>query len=759
MSASRGQSLIVCAHIVLALIYGWVIPPWEAHDETGHSAFINHLVLQRELPRVEAQSTVFLDQSHQPPLYYLTVAALTFWVDRSDQLQPERNVFAFDGSNRRGSRIILPDARFEHSGTVMALRAARVVSALLGGLTVFLIALAAARVFAQQPRLALLATAIAAFNPQAIFMSAIVNNDAMIALIGAALIFGAVQLIQSDAPQLTKRDLWRWAIFGALLGLALLSKRSAYGLLLFGGLLLIALAWRRHLPFSRFILIGALVFGLATIIAAPYFIRNLQLYGQLIADRSQSNPFSSAPDLGTTTEGLWVAWRDGWLPRLVSNGFRTFWGTFGWGNVRLLDWDYWLFAAFSLIGLIGLLLRLLHRQGRALWLGLMAFTFCASLLPLAQALYYQSPDLFVGRYLMPTLGPVAMLLAAGLAQIADRSLLLQREGPGVRTILPIALTAILATHALAVPIMVLRPAYYTPIIQSTNDATPVLLNFDNTVQVLSVDAEMYIANDPDGQRPYARVTLRWRALKPSPQQLAFGISILGRDNEVLGQTNIFPAKGNHPSPLWQPGDTWEDEYAVQLMKPCAKLPALGRVAVAVYPFSPSDEAAANLTRTSLPALDGEGRPTTPVIGRFRVEPWPLHYIFWQPPRGAMGHIALRDIQPALPITASPGSTINLALTYETIRASTQDGRAFVHVLAANGEPITQDDHAPLNGAYPTDLWQPGWCDTEHFTLTLPTTATGTLRVVTGFYTADGTRFTTTPTSTDQLLDLGQIVVK
>lgn len=771
---SKVQWLIVLAHVVLALTYGVVIPPYEAHDETGHSAFIDHLVTAHSLPVIQKSSPVFLDQSHQPPLYYLSVAALTFWIDRNDHFMPQRNVFAFDGSNRRGARIILPTTNT--SGTVLALHAARLVSALMGGFTLFLIALSASTVFASQRIVAQLATAIAAFNPQAIFMGAMVNNDALIALLGAALVYLSVRALRTY-------DLRTWIWLGVLLGFAVLTKRSAYGLLLFGGLLLLWIGWQARWSWQRWLTNGALTFGLAALIGAPYFVRNLTLYGRIIADRSENNPFSVAPSLATTAEGVWVAWRDGWLPRLLVNGHQTFWGTFGWGNVRMAEWVYWALAVFVGLGVVGIGVALVQsvrsfQKSKVLptdshpttlslrrnkggssptlsdVLTLMVFCLCTVALPLAQALFFQNPDLFVGRYLMPALGPVALLLALGWRTLCSR--LAHRA----HRFFHLALSGALALNAIAVPIFTLGPAYYTPITHNiNNNNNAALLTFDDVVQVTQVSGSSYIANDPDGQRPYARVTLDWQVLRPITQQLAFGISVLGRNNDVLGQVNVFPAKGNHPSPLWRAGDHWQDSYDVQLMKPCAQLPTMARVSVAVFPF---DE---NLTRSgqtftpqNLRALDGEGRATTPVIGRFRVDPWPLHYIFWQKPMAKMGHIALRDVQPGLPITTSADSTVTLQLTYETAQSSNQDGRTFVHVLDAQGQLVTQDDHAPAAGTFPTDLWQAGWCDTESFHLHLPITATGRLRVVTGFYTAEGVRFRTVPTHTDNLVELGEIRV-
>ena len=105
---TKVQGFIVLAHVVLALLYGLVIPPYEAHDETGHSAFVDHLVVTHRLPVVNKDSTTFLDQSHQPPLYYLTVAALTAWTILE---WDEDTISHFHRLRREGVRIATLDLR------------------------------------------------------------------------------------------------------------------------------------------------------------------------------------------------------------------------------------------------------------------------------------------------------------------------------------------------------------------------------------------------------------------------------------------------------------------------------------------------------------------------------------------------------------------------------------------------------------------------------------------------------------------------
>ncbi len=761
-SLSRAQKLIVCAHVVLALLYGAVIPPWEAHDETGHFAYINHIVTQRELPRVRQDSRVFLDQSHQPQLYYLIVSALTFWVDRSDNVEPQINTFAFDGSNRRGARIVLRTTgeAFPWRGTVLALHAARVVSALLSGLMLLLIAKTAALLFAGSPGAANLATTIAAFNPQALFMAGMVNNDVLISLIGSALLLTFASLVSASEPLRHSSLVPRSSlVIGLLLGLGLLAKRTSFGLIGFAVVALLYLAWRQRWTLAQTAGRIALSLGTMLLVASPYFVRNLMLYGQLIADRKNDSPILQ-PSIGTAGIGLLVASRDGWLPQIFINGFRTFWGTFGWGNLQLPDWAYTAFLVFTVIGIVGFIVAVVRpNKPREILIGLALFFFSMVLLPLFQAIFYQNPQLFVGRYLMPALGAFACMVAAGWERLEIRDWRL-----GTRFSISNLQSLISFFFALITPFAFITPAYTTPISQSNQ---PALLTFEDVAQVTSIDSKLVYVQDKEGQRPYADIAVTWRALRRTDAQtenFVFGISVLGHNNEVLGQTSVYPGLGNYPSPNWNVGDVFTDRYFVQIEKPCAVLPTQARVSLGLFTMALVTGPIQNtrttrevsVTRTLKP-LDGEGRETTPILGAFRIEQTPPVWKFWQEPMGITGGIWLR--QRELPMQAAPGSTLTVKLAYEPAQANNPPATAFVHLLDAKGERVAQRDQPPQSGFYPTHLWVPGECVRETFMLSIPLTATGTLRAVTGFYGADGIRFTTPITTDNDVVELGLIEIK
>jgi 4-amino-4-deoxy-L-arabinose transferase-like glycosyltransferase len=757
---TRWQWLIVLAHMLLALLYGVIVPPWEAHDETGHFAYVNHLAVNRALPDAYSQDKVLFDQSHQPPLYYAVTSALTGWIDRSDAIQPQFNGFALDGTNRRGFRIMLrqPGEAFPWSGTILALHAARAVSALLTALTIYLIARSVNTIFGRGSAAALIGTAIAAFNPQVLFMGAMVNNDAMVALTGALVGYWLLVIGNWSSNHQSPITHRCFVLLGLSLGLAFLSKNSAIALIGFVALGLAFIAWRQRWTARESAVRGGLALASFAVVAGPFLIYNLSRYGRLIVDRNVNNPILSQPT-SVIGAGLNQAITDGWLPQLFANTFNTFWGKFGWGNVGMPEWVYWALAVFCVVGVIGVVAGIRHasrelRTSLAL-LALLGLTMMA--LPLYRAIYFQDPALMPGRYLMPALTAYAGLLGFGWGFIGN-SVTGNWRTPITNYQLPVA--AALAVFALIVPFAFIRPRYAPALVAANQD--PPLLTFGDPsagsgqalAQVTGVSAHTAFLPDREGMRHYARVRLTWRALREGALNTAFGISVLGRNNEVLGSMNVYPDGGNFPATNWKPGDTFVDEYDILLEKPCARLPALGKVNVTAFEFQPIAETADISITRSLPALDGAGREIAPIIGRFKVDEAPPFGVFWQPPLANFDGIWLREVD--LPDQVQPGSTITATLTYEMLAPNGRAGTAFVHLLGSDGQPVAQDDHPPQNGDYPTDLWDRGECVQERFTLNIPPNAQGPLRAVTGFYASDGARF---PTGTqDDLVSLGEIRV-
>ncbi len=744
---TRWQRIIIAAHAVLALLYGAVIPPYEAHDETGHFDYIVRLRTSGALPSPAESDRAFLDQAHQPPVYYLAAAALTSWTDLSDYARPQRNSFAFDGTNRRGVRILLrqPGEAFPWRGSVLALHAARAVSALFGALTLLCISASAALIYGERARAAALATAIAAFNPQAIYMSAMVNNDAAVGLFGAALAYCALRIaVLGDTRTRV------FVGFGAALGLAVASKNAALALIGFAALFLLIAGWRAHWP-QRIWISGIASAALAAaVFIGPHMARNLSIGGRLWLDRAADNAAKLTPEF--LVAGLSQGWQDSWLPRLFINAFRTFWGTFGWGNVQQPEAFYALTAVLcaAAIALLALRWRGLAASVRRGLLTLAGLLLSMMVLPAYRAIAFQNPDLLPGRYLMPALASVACLLVAGLSsparEQASESAPARRVAPGVRELtrsLPLLGCLCAALWALLIPFVVLQPAYQ-PFTARDNAAPPILRYADANdgpiAELLSADAEVVTINDREGPRPYARVKLTWRALRSTSKPYAVNIAVLGSGAEALGSINAYSARGNYPSTVWQPSTIFYESYDILLEKPCARLPALGRLSVVL--FEPKLAAVGEQVdvmgvASRLESVDAAGAPVAPVTGRFKVDrPRFAYPVFWQEPAARFdGVIGLRAAQ--APTQTLPGAALTVTLTFESLGRLERDATFFVHLLDANGALVAQADRKPGDGAYPTQLWDAGECTVETAVLNVPADARGPLKLLTGWYDATG----------------------
>ena len=78
--------LILGIHLLLAVVYSIVVPPWEAHDEWAHYRYAAYIAEHLALPDPDQRLTTEFefDEASQPPLYYLLAAVPMLAVDSED---------------------------------------------------------------------------------------------------------------------------------------------------------------------------------------------------------------------------------------------------------------------------------------------------------------------------------------------------------------------------------------------------------------------------------------------------------------------------------------------------------------------------------------------------------------------------------------------------------------------------------------------------------------------------------------------------
>lgn len=347
-------ALILLVYLLLATLYAVNVPAWQAPDEPAHFNYVHELASTGQIPVLrlgdydEAYIRLLTSQrfppelsiaslryeAHQPPAYYL-LAAL---------------VFRLTGGQ------LLP---------------LRLLSVALGALFIVLIYAIGRLIFPGRAELALGAAAFTAFLPMHVAQAASVNNDALAEALLAAILLLAIRYVKLAilGPQPPRgRDA---VAIGLLLGLALVTKVSAY-VAIPVALAAPLIAWyeqrrsqnnhrspitghrspltghRPPLTVHRSPLTAYLLLILpAAAIALPWYLRNAQVYGNFdIVARSWHDQVVVGQL--TTGELLAQAGVAAVLERFLVWTHSSFWGVFGWMGVWMDARVYTAALAFGL---------------------------------------------------------------------------------------------------------------------------------------------------------------------------------------------------------------------------------------------------------------------------------------------------------------------------------------------------------------------------------------------------------------------------
>lgn len=719
-SAFNHWPLLVCLplYLVVTVLYGATIPIFETPDATGHYAYIHELTEGRGLPvqgKPSGERVSGYVASH-PPLYYSLCAAMTFWVPDDVDLEdwawrnPYQTMGDADRPVNKNILIHTPAERFPWRGTALTMHIARFVSTFLGVLAVVATYGIAMELFPEQRWLGLGATALAAFNPMFVFTSARVSNDAAVTAFGSLAIWGAVRLATRG---LSRKGL---ILTGAALGLAVLSKLS--GVTLAPALILALLfdsfrTWRQWSASPRRQRVALIAerwawIGLTALaVCGWWFVRNAILYnewGGVNAWLSHTATVRAEP-IGALDV----------IPELGGLE-KSYWAMFGWFNVGVAPWMYrfwWIMVRLALIGL-GLLILdqwTAHGYPQSVRSGLLTMVG-ALLVTLGSVWRFIMIVLGAqGRYLMPVIAPISILLMMGLSRLVprgDRRLprdlsLRPRIGPPLHRRLR-ALAAFVAMAQLVLALVSLflfiRPAYAKPepVKEDSLPGEMTRLNLalgGSAIKLLGghIEAESARAGDS------VPLSLYWQATEPPQDDYFSFVQILGRDLEPIAGVDCYPGRGTFPPTLWTPSVIYRDRYELPIAAG-AEAPTAGLLHAGLY----SEDGG------RLPVSRSPDEPSLAltVLDRLAVQPL-------EPVSDDAAHTTNVRLGESITLVGydlsahqvRPGGSFTVTLVWRAETPPAADYTGFVHLTDADGKLVGQSDQPPLGGAYPTSLWSPG----------------------------------------------------
>jgi hypothetical protein len=224
-----------------------------------------------------------------------------------------------------------------------------------------------------------------------------------------------------------------------------------------------------------------------------------------------------------------------------------------------------------------------------------------------------------------------------------------------------------------------------------------------------------------------------RALRRAATNYSMAVRVVGPDGQVIWERQGWPA--NAATSQWEPSRRpWYDNRTIEI--PAGTPP--GVYGVQLYFADPATWDKLPVAR--LPAGSPAGTPDAPIlpltyltVGDATQPPMSPDYPMSDPAQfGAAIELLGGNLPPA--VTAAPGQTLDLGLSWRTLAPPATDYTTFIHVVDGGNRLVAQQDRPPLGGIVPTSLWRTGLVVPDEYQVPLPADLpAGRYRVLVGLY--------------------------
>ena len=551
-----GLPLLLVVFVAQAIAYSVTLPLGEAADEVTHFAYVQYLVAHRQLP---SATGAVLGESQQPPLYYLLGAIATFWVP-----QQNTKVIAnpdYVSANPQTPNLLLHTRReaFPYYGSALAWHLVRLLSVLMGAVTVWATWRIAHNLFPDDSWITFGATAFVAFLPGFLLISAVVNNDNLVIMLTS---LSVLQVLSMRHRAWNARDA---IVLGVLLGLALLTKVSALVVWAFAGALLVYYAFESK-EWRKASIHIALCFGTAAALFAPWALFNFLRFGDPLA----WSVYLSIASIRTSP----MVWQD-WVG-ILGALFTSSWGRFG-GSLELTMPSVYYAALGGLIiaaivGWLGYARDAIdhHLNPRVRTVFVLSVLFW--LILLAAYVRWSLNDLAAGqaRLLFPGLPLLATIVAAGFARLS-----IKHKGRAVGALcgsLVVAawFTLFSVNSAFAAPRQNIRALPWV-----SGSAAPA--DFGQTIRIVDyrIDQTQVAPGGPITTQFY------WQALNDPSQDYWLLLQLADKNGAVANKDGV-PSAGRVTTDWWLKGQTFESSHTIIVPKDTA--PGTYTLRIGLHPF-------------------------------------------------------------------------------------------------------------------------------------------------------------------------------
>ncbi len=361
------------------------IPDIGAPDERQHANYVAWIMRGEGLKKLDPTDPQLYEnyQAHQPPLYYFVAGGFC-------------KLFGIDPLYNNGWQL-------------------RFLSTILGVVTIF--GLFCGAFWVTQNKKFATVVACVALMPMVIALNSAVSNDPLLILLATWALAFMGRIVTGGL------NLKVALMTGGLVGLACLTRTAAITLLLPLILCLFLIPSTEKILKSRGPVLLAIF--IAIILPAPFWIRNLSLYGDPFALSAFKLAFQGSPQAGLFIDSLGAS--QYWLNMVLWWTFRSFIGCFGYMDIFMFEGlgmlkSDQIYFSLSVILTVLLVMSLTKAKAVALnskWRNV-AIIHTAFFLAIVLAFLQFNGQYFQGqaRYIYPALFPIAMILGTGLYAIS-----------------------------------------------------------------------------------------------------------------------------------------------------------------------------------------------------------------------------------------------------------------------------------------------------------------------------------------------------
>ena len=394
------------------MIYGltliFVVPPLESPDEPDHLNYIDFIVRTNSLPNQNNPETFINKEGHQFPLYYLLSSSLLRLVNEDQpvniKILENKRVTKFGGYDTRVPiyNNVYNDP-FVNTSSRNSFYVLRIFSLLLACITV-LISYKITGFFFENHLYRYSCLFFIVTLPQFCFISSMISNDNLSNLISALAILAILKYLRAPG------NISNVMILGIVAGLGLITKKTF--LFIFPVLIImnILMIYRKDISFKKTILNFLIILVFILLISGWWYYRNYTLYGEFFLTKTE---MITAPFHVQIKPLLSFYFINPFIPGM----FASFVGVFGWMNMPLPVFTYFVYFFFFLLTLFGYIktFPVLLKKHKNIF-SFLLLVFCFGGIIYYNTMYSQ----FQGRFLFPVLSVMSVMMVMGYKYLNEK---------------------------------------------------------------------------------------------------------------------------------------------------------------------------------------------------------------------------------------------------------------------------------------------------------------------------------------------------